>query len=169
MINGFLSVAALESGKMQLVKEPFNLDNTIQEMVDDAITTHPRFTFNFLPCEPLPVLADKDKIGQVITNLLSNAVKYSPDGGEIRITCRKLENKAEVSIKDSGIGIHKEDLPNLFERFYRVQSDAMKSFSGFGIGLYLCAEIIGRHQGKIWAESEEGQGSTFYFNLLLAE
>lgn len=169
MINGFLSVAALESGKMQLVKELFNLDDAIQEMVDDAIVSHPRFLFTFLSCEPLPVIADKDKIGQVITNLLSNAVKYSPDGGEITINCLRIENKIQVSIKDNGIGIHKEDLPNLFERFYRVQSDAMKSFSGFGIGLYLCAEIIGRHHGEIWAESEEGQGSTFYFSLPMEE
>lgn len=167
MINGFLSVAALESGKMQLVKEPFNLDETVQEMVDDAMISNPRFNFHFLPCEPLNVVADKDKIGQVITNLLSNAVKYSPDGGDISIGCRKVGKEALVMVKDNGIGIAKTNLPNLFERFYRVQSDTMKSFSGFGIGLYLCAEIIERHHGKIWAESEHNQGSAFYFTLPL--
>lgn len=169
MINGFLSVAALESGKMQLVKEQFNLDDTVQEMVDDAVISNPRFRFHFLPCEALQVVADQDKLGQVITNLLSNAVKYSPDGGDIIVDCQKVNGTARVSVQDNGIGIKKDDLPNLFERFYRVQSDTMKNFSGFGIGLYLCAEIVERHSGHIWAESEEGKGSTFYFSLPLVE
>ncbi len=169
MINGFLNVAALESGKMQLVKELFNLDEIVKEMVEDAVMSNARFSFHFSPCEPIQVVADQDKVGQVVTNLLSNAVKYSPEGGDIAIVCQKLSNEVQVSVQDRGIGIKKTDLPNLFERFYRVQSDAMKNFSGFGIGLYLCAEIIERHGGRIWAESEEGKGSTFHFSLPLQE
>jgi signal transduction histidine kinase len=106
---------------------------------------------------------DREKIGQVLNNFISNAVKYSrPDTG-IRVTCTLAERQVTVAVTDQGIGIKQDDLKHVFDRYFRAESQG--HISGFGIGLYLCAEIIRRHKGKIWAESEAGKGSTFYFSL----
>jgi signal transduction histidine kinase len=100
-------------------------------------------------------------------NLLSNAAKYSPAGANIYISCRTTGGFAEVEVRDEGYGIKASDIDKLFHRFYRVDNKDNQSITGFGIGLYLCAEIIERHQGKIWVKSEEGKGSSFYFSLPL--
>jgi signal transduction histidine kinase len=113
------------------------------------------------------IQADHDKIGSVITNLISNAVKYSPKGKEIDIKCEVIGNRAQVSVKDEGMGLKPQDREKVFERYYRVESGHTQQISGFGIGLYLSAEIIRRHGGEIWVESESGIGSTFYFSLPL--
>jgi len=102
----------------------------------------------------------------VVSNLLSNAVKYSPSGTDIDVRCEILDGNALVSITDDGIGIDKEDIDKLFNRYYRVGKH--HTISGFGIGLYLSSEIIERHDGKIGVESEIGKGSTFYFEIPLA-
>lgn len=119
------------------------------------------------PGQPITIVADLDKVGNVLSNLISNAIKYSPPGTDIELCCTVVNEEVQVSIKDQGMGIHKEDLERLFERYYRVESKNTELISGFGIGLYLCAEIINIHEGKIWAESEIGKGSTFYFSLPL--
>lgn len=168
MINGFLNVSRLESGKIQLSKQDFLLNDLIKEMVEDTQLMVSSHTLNFLPCEPITLYADADKIGSVITNLLSNAVKYSPKGKNIEVDCRQEGNMAKVSVKDEGMGIKPQDKEKLFERYYRVESKHAKHISGFGIGLYLCAEIIQRHNGQIGVESEIGKGSTFWFTLPLS-
>jgi signal transduction histidine kinase len=101
----------------------------------------------------------------VISNLLSNAIKYSPTDQIILITSETLNGHVRVSVKDKGTGIKEEDKKRIFERYYRVESKASEHISGFGIGLYLSAEIIGRHDGKIGVESAYGEGSTFFFTL----
>ena len=113
------------------------------------------------------VTADRDKIGSVITNFISNAVKYSPSGTLITVKCDIVGNTARVSVQDAGMGISQTDIKKLFERYYRVKGKQTETISGFGIGLYLSAEIINRHGGKIWVESETDKGSTFYFSLPL--
>jgi PAS domain S-box-containing protein len=167
MINGFLNISRLESGKIYIDKQHFNLDELITEMIDEARLTVSSHTFSFEPCVPLPIDADRDKIGSVISNLLSNAVKYSPKGKLITIRCAVFKGSAQVSVQDEGIGIKPNELDKLFERYYRVSSNHTQHISGFGIGLYLSAEIIERQGGKIWAESESGKGSTFFFTLPL--
>ena len=114
---------------------------------------------------PVTVYADKDKIGSVLTNLLNNAIKYSLKGKVIHVTCEMLENGPQVSVRDEGLGIKPQDIAYIFDRYFRVEGKHMAHISGFGIGLYLSAEIIKQHQGKIWVESEPGKGSTFYFSL----
>ncbi|MCX2573132.1 PAS domain S-box protein [Pedobacter sandarakinus] len=163
MINGFLNVSRLESGKLLIDRTSFRLDNLLRETVDETFispSTH-KIVLG-LACD-VTVNADRDKIGNVISNLLSNAHKYSPNGTSIAINCQVVDREVIVSVKDEGIGISMDDAKKLFERYYRVQSN--HTISGFGIGLYLSAEIIERHNGKIWVESEGGQGSTFYFSL----
>ena len=108
-------------------------------------------------------MADRNKIGNVVSNLLSNAVKYSPNGGSIEVSGSVIENGVTVSVKDHGMGINEQETEHLFKRYYRVQGT--NDISGFGIGLYLSAEIIQAHNGEIWVESKVGQCSTFYFSL----
>lgn len=165
MINGFLNVSRLQSGKILLHKQSFRLDELIEHMIEDINLTELSHVIVNVPCEPLTIYADIDKIGNVLSNLVSNAIKYSPNGREITITCSADKDNVQVSIHDQGMGIAPADLERLFERYYRVEGKHTELISGFGIGLYLCAEIIGSHNGKIWAESEVGTGSTFHFSL----
>lgn len=108
---------------------------------------------------------DKDKIEQVFNNFISNSIKYSPPNTTIYIACVAKGNYAYVSVKDEGMGIRPEDQEKLFERFYRVNRQDTNPIAGFGIGLYICKEIIERHYGQIGVESTPGKGSTFWFTL----
>ncbi|UEG54223.1 PAS domain-containing protein [Mucilaginibacter daejeonensis] len=168
MINGFLNVSRLESGKIHLTKQVFRLDELVSEMVEESVQMQSSHTVDLLPCPSVTVEADRDKIGSVISNLLSNAVKYSPRGKRIVVNCEVQGNEAIVSVSDEGMGIKPQDIDKLFERYYRVNSKHTQTISGFGIGLYLCAEILQRHDGRIWVQSELGVGSTFSFSLPLA-
>lgn len=167
MINGFLNVSRLESGKIAIDKEEFDLDELIREVVAEhklIITTH---VIHINDCDHAQINADRDKISSVLSNLISNAIKYSPKGRDITIKCDLVGGSAQVSVTDEGMGIKEQDLPKIFDRYYRVETTHTRHISGFGIGLYLSAEIIRRHNGQIWAESKSGVGSTFYFSLPL--
>ncbi len=169
LINGFLNVSRLESGQIYIERTRFDMAALIKETEEEFQTQVSTHQLVFAPVLETMVDADRDKIGQVITNLISNAIKYSPAGTAIHIACVAHNNKVKVSVRDEGIGISAENLPRLFERFYRVNNQGYQSVAGFGIGLYLCFEILQRHGGQIWAESQPGQGSTFYFELPLAK
>ena len=166
MINGFLNVSRLESGKIHIDKRNFDMADLVKEVEEESVVTVTSHKVIFAPVVKTCVVADRDKVGQVINNFISNAVKYSPLGSTIQIACVTVGNHAQVSVQDEGFGIKPEDQQKLFDRYYRVESNAAH-ISGFGIGLYLCAEIIQRHEGKIWVQSEVGKGSTFYFSIPL--
>lgn len=168
MINGFLNISRLESGKIHLDMQVFDLYHLIRETIEETTPTLQQHTLTLSPGNPVHVFADQEKIGSVISNLLSNAVKYSPKGKKIEIGCQVGNGTVTVSVKDEGMGIKPQAIDKLFERFYRVETKYTQNISGFGIGLYLCAEILLHHGGKIWVESEIGVGSTFYFSLPLA-
>lgn len=168
LINGFLNVSRLESGKLEIVKQSFELCELVDEQIEEIKLTVSSHSFVFDDRTELPIVADKEKIGSVISNLLSNAVKYSPKGKIVTIHCVMHEGNALFSVQDEGMGIRRQDLPRIFERYYRAGSEHTKQISGFGVGLYLSAEIIQRHDGRIWVESEKGVGSTFYFALPLS-
>jgi two-component system sensor histidine kinase VicK len=168
LINGFLNISRFESGKMHMDPTRFNIDELIMSVIEDLkVSSNADIIMNL--CAHVPIKADKDKIGSVITNLLTNAIKYSEKGRQIVVNCTKAEHDVTVEIIDEGIGIKVTDLPHLFDRYYRVENVNTKHISGFGIGLYLSAEIIKKHHGQIWAESELGKGSTFCFTLPVAE
>ena len=169
MINGFLNISRLESGKMVIDKRIFNMENLIEEIIKETKITVSSHEIIFEPCQPMILNADRDKISSVISNLIGNAVKYSPKGKEIIVKCEIVDNNVQVSIKDYGLGIKSDDQHKLFDRYYRVENLNTKHISGFGIGLYLSAEIVQRHDGQIWVESNIGEGSTFYFSLALAK
>jgi len=163
LINGFLNVSRLESGKIHLNLSKFRLDNLILEIVEEIRLTAGVQEFE-INCEEIMVIADHDKIGTVLTNLLSNAVKYAKDK-KVTIKAVRSDGSISVSVKDEGNGINQSELHKLFDRYYRVKGNTAQNVSGFGIGLYLSAEIISRHKGKMWAESTVGNGATFYFTL----
>ncbi|GAB2684917.1 hypothetical protein GCM10027037_02840 [Mucilaginibacter koreensis] len=165
MIHSFLTVARLESGKIHLDEEVFDIEVLVEEIVEESRIAHPGHQLNFSACTSTLLQADRDKIGQVITNFISNAVKYAPQNNSIDIVCMDDGELVELRVSDYGVGISEADKAKLFDRFYRVKNAATKNIAGFGIGLYLCSEIIERHKGKIGVESTQGKGSTFYFKL----
>jgi PAS domain S-box-containing protein len=163
LINGFLNVSRLESGKIHLNKDAFELNALIREMVEETELHMTSHQISFDAGNDVQIFADRDKIGSVLSNLLGNAIKYSPNGAPIEISSQGNNGEVIVSIKDHGLGIKKADQEKLFDRYYRVGNH--QNIAGFGIGLYLSAEIIERHEGKIWVDSDVGKGSDFKFLL----
>jgi two-component system sensor histidine kinase VicK len=168
IINGFLNISRFESGRIAIDKKSFDMGQLLQEIVEETRLTVTTHAISLSPGEMVHVSADRDKIGSVISNLLSNAVKYSPNGKVINVSYNLFEGDVQVSVKDEGMGINEGDIPKLFDRYYRIQNNYTQHISGFGIGLYLCAQIIKLHNGNIWVESESGIGSIFYFSLPVA-
>jgi len=167
LINGFLNMSRFESGKIHLELTTFDINELVKTIIEELRLTA-NVEIKMLPSPGLSVKADREKIGSVITNLLTNAIKYSAKGKQVSVKCSKVETDVKVEVIDEGIGIKSSDLPYIFDRYHRVENVNTKHISGFGIGLYLSAEIIRKHQGKIWADSEIGRGSTFSFTLPLA-
>ncbi|MFF5382338.1 PAS domain-containing sensor histidine kinase [Pedobacter suwonensis] len=165
MIDGFLNVSLLESGKILLNKTNFNLTALVKTIAEETRMVSRSHFIQVLGPEELIVHADMEKIGSVVNNLIGNALKYSRKESLIAIKCEIQNDYAVVSVEDEGLGIRENDLPRLFDRFYRVESHDTKTIAGFGVGLYICAEVIERHNGKIWVESKVGKGSIFYFSL----
>ena len=167
MINGFLNISRLESGKILIEKSRFDIHKLVGEVAEEMKLSVNSHHISLEQCMPTEVYADRDKINSVISNLISNAVKYSAKDTTIQILCKVNQKEIIVSVSDEGIGIKPSDADKIFDRYYRVESSNTRHISGFGIGLYLSAEIVERHGGKIWLESELDKGSTFYFSLPL--
>lgn len=167
MINGFLNISRLESGKIDINKQKFHLHELIAETVAEFEITTASHIIEINDCDDVTINADRDKIASVLSNLIGNAVKYSPAQAEVTVKCKMTGTEVIVSVADKGMGIAAGDLERIFDRYYRAESSKTQHISGFGIGLYLSAEIIQRHNGRIWADSEPGKGSTFYFSLPL--
>lgn len=165
MLDDFLNEAKYQEGKVLLHEEYFDVSKLVAQVAADAKPLLHKNSKLEVHCESAIVFADQDKIGQVLTNLISNAIKYSPQGGDICIKCEKQGSKVQISIVDHGIGISDIEQQRLFERFYRVNNTSLPEVKGFGIGLYLVSEILRYHKSGISVKSEEGKGSTFYFEL----
>lgn len=148
-------------------KSNFDIDKLSRDVIDDIKLTVTDHQFELMQHLPVNVYADREKIASVLNNLITNAVKYSPRKSRITLNCEAINDRVLISIKDEGYGISKADQVKIFERYYRVKNGQALMVSGFGIGLYLSAEIVERHGGNIWVESELGTGSTFYFSLPL--
>lgn len=165
LVQDLLDVSKLQTGKLDYNEDVFVFDEFVQEIVEEMQPLTNNHQIIHKGDADLQVLADKYRIGQVLTNLISNAIKYSPDGGPILVTTTHENNTVTVSVQDSGIGIPHDKSELLFQRFSRVVDKKRESFPGLGLGLFISSEIIKRQNGKIWFESTEGQGSTFSFSL----
>ncbi|MBG6233823.1 PAS domain S-box-containing protein [Pedobacter sp. CAN_A7] len=165
MIEDFLNISRLEEAKVELNLEPIELHILLQEVIQEIQLNHHSHNINLIHSGPIHVEADMTKLAQVMINLISNAIKYSPDYSTVSIGYEKLGSTVKIYVADQGIGISETDQKRLFERFYRVQSQETRYKVGFGIGLYLVAEILRYHHSKIEVESVPGQGSSFYFQL----
>lgn len=168
LVSDLLDVSRLQTGKLTFRKEEFRLDKVVAETVEELqqITTETEIVV--VKKTPIVIYADKFRIMQVVTNLVTNAVKYSAPNTTINVAIRRKSNYAVVSVQDFGIGIPPDHQRKIFQRLYQAPGSQARAFRGLGMGLYICREIIRRHHGKIWVESEKGKGSTFYFTLPLS-
>jgi len=166
LINDFLDLQRMESGRQTVHLQPVDLKPLLQQAIATLGEDLERPIVLDLPAALPQVDADPDRLMQVVTNLLSNARKYSPQGGRIRVSAVMGERGVRVRIEDRGLGIPKEALPKLFQKFYRVDNSDRRSITGTGLGLAICRQIIAEHGGRIGAKSDgEGKGSTFWFTL----
>jgi len=165
LIDELLNVNSMKEGQLKLNKTPFIISDMLNQCCSHvrAVGTHELVVQGD---ETLRVNADEDRVEQVVVNLVNNAVKYAPEGKKIYLIIEKEANAVKVSVKDSGPGIPKDKIPHLFDRYYRADYSG-GHYSGMGLGLYICSEIIKRHGGSIGVDSIIGEGSTFWFTLPL--
>lgn len=164
LIADLLDVSKIQAGKLQMDFSEFALDDLIRESVDEMLHTNRKHSIVINGTVDTNVQGDRHRLEQVFTNLLSNAIKYSPNSDKIIIHVEKNGPIVHVAVQDFGVGIPRTKISKLFDRFYRVE-ETSKRFSGLGIGLYISNEIIQRHGGKMWVESDLNSGSTFHFTL----
>jgi signal transduction histidine kinase len=164
LIDDLLDVSKINAGKMQYYHEDFNFTEVLKEAIEGVRETTSQHQIVLEALDNIPFFGDRYRIEQVIINLLNNAIKYSPKADKVIVNCELKNQGLIVSVKDFGIGISREHINNLFEKFYRVDSTATR-FQGLGLGLFISSEIINRHHGSLWVESELGTGSVFYFKL----
>jgi len=168
LITDLLDVTRIHAGKLDYTISRCSLIELVKECVETVCQIHTSHVIESrLPDDDLLVMADATKIEQVLINFLINAIKYSPGQNKIVVQVTKESGQGVVSVRDLGMGIPKQHLNNIFNRYYRV-NNSQHVIGGLGIGLYISKEIINRHHGSMWVESEEGKGSTFYFALPLA-
>lgn len=169
LINDLLDTSRLQYGEMEYSKEILRLNALVQDVIHDVKLSNPEHKIILQKNVHGLILGNPDRLRQVINNLIGNAIKYAPNSKEIIIRLEKIENKIIFSIRDFGYGVKEDDIPFVFDRFYRVSEDNLNTYPGLGVGLYISNEFIKRHGGKMWVESEYKKGSTFYFELPLVE
>lgn len=167
LVLELLDTTRINSGSMALNKEKFNISELVKDTISDVTETSQKHVILMKESEDLCIYADRERIGQVLMNLLSNAIKYSPDSNKVLVSVHKKEFGARVRIQDFGIGIPKDDQKKIFTRFYQVAKSKMQQDPSLGLGLYISDEIIKKHDGKLWVDSTEGKGSSFYFEVPL--
>ncbi len=168
IIEDLLDTSRIESGRLQL---HYSLVNLNELLVDSAMFFKKlarekdiRLEY-YLPKQQIDIFVDAERINQIIENLISNAIKFTEEGGQIKVEVKILENKVRVGVLDTGVGITREDLSRLFNKFVQVSKIPNMENKGLGLGLSIAKELVERHGGEIWAESKLGVGSKFYFTL----
>ncbi|QPA54495.1 cell wall metabolism sensor histidine kinase WalK [Lysinibacillus sphaericus] len=167
LVNDLLQLSRMDSSDYELNKDIVLFNSFFNRIIDRfEMSKSDKVQFaRLFPETSFYVEIDTDKVTQVIDNIISNAIKYSPDGGNIRFGFTGQGDMLKVMISDDGMGIPKENVGRIFDRFYRVNRARARSMGGTGLGLAIAREMIEAHGGKIWAESEEGQGTTIFFTL----
>ena len=167
LVNDLLQLSKMDSRDYDLNREIVNFNQFFNRIIDRfELSKSQHVTFHRMFSDTAYYVdIDTDKLTQVMDNIISNAMKYSPDGGNIRFGVAVQENMLTVMISDEGMGIPPENVNRIFDRFYRVDRARARSMGGTGLGLAIAREMIEAHGGRIWAESEEGQGTTIFFTL----
>ncbi|GCE06025.1 PAS domain-containing protein [Dictyobacter aurantiacus] len=168
LISDLLNVTRLDTGKLTLHEADFAFDELVEEITEEIQQT----TIHSILREGATnttIYGDRERIGQVITNLLTNAIKYSPHKTKVIVTSSRIQQEIRFCVQDFGIGIARDKLPHIFERFFRESGPREDTYPGLGLGLYISSEIIQRHGGRIWVENDKGAGSTFCFALTLPD
>ena len=173
MITDLLNLSRMDQNRLALEKEFINMNELVLHIVNRfemVLQSEPYRDKNYriltdITQRDLWVELDQDKITQVLDNIINNAIKYSPDGGRIIIRLMETHTDIIVSVSDEGLGISRKDIPHLFDRFYRVDKARSRAMGGSGLGLAIAQEVIQLHGGKIWVNSIENKGSTFFVSL----
>lgn len=165
MINELLDISRLDAGRsLVLNKKEMDLMNSINKVVLISQTSAGKHRIEVQSFTPhISIVADRDKMEQILINLISNAIKYSPQGGDVKVGVKEEEDGIVVSVSDSGIGMTEEQIGKLFQRYYRADHKEVRQVMGTGIGLYLTKALVEAHEGRISVESQIGKGSTFSF------
>ena len=169
LINDLLDVTRIEEGRYLFKPALVDIGEIVQSVVksykEEIKRKKIKFTFKE-PAGKLPkVLVDVEKISLAIENLFNNAIRYTPSGGEVVISLEGGEKEIQFSVKDSGVGIPKDQKERIFTKFFRATNAIRIETEGSGLGLFITKNIIEAHSGKIWFESETGKGTIFYFTL----
>jgi PAS domain S-box-containing protein len=171
IVDDLLNVARLEAGALGLTLTSTDVGEVAHESlarVDEHERNGHRFSVEIEP-GAIYVRADREKLGQILQNLVDNAVKFSPQGGAITITARRRSDTAEISVSDEGTGISRSEQQRIFTKFYRAEDAARSGVQGTGLGLFLARGLVVAMGGRIWVDSQEGRGSSFTFELPLAD
>ena len=163
LVGGLLMLAQAESGRLTLNLAPVELDSLLFEVFQEmSVLARDKVQVKMNDIDQIIINGDRDRLKQVLLNLLGNAIQYTPPGGEVFLSLAKVGERARLIVRDTGPGIPPEDLPHIFERFYRAEKSRTRStIGGFGLGLSITNWIVERHGGQIKVESKEGKGSTF--------
>ncbi|SHM17145.1 PAS/PAC sensor signal transduction histidine kinase [Caldanaerovirga acetigignens] len=167
LVNDLLELSRLDNKEIKWNKRPVRIDLLLRDVISKMMMNamKKKLSMKHEIEEGLEAFADRDKIEQVFQNILSNAIKYTPEGGEIFVKAGNAGNQIYISVKDTGIGIPKEDLPRIFERFYRVDKTRSRELGGTGLGLSIAREIVLAHDGEINIISEQGKGTEVIIRL----
>lgn len=166
LIIELLDASKIQNGQLNYTLTNFDLNQLLDETIETIQNSSINHTVQKTGSCSQQINGDRDRVQQVLTNLLSNAVKYSPNADKVLVKIEEQDNKIQISVQDFGIGMTAPHLNKVFERYYRAQEHAVH-YQGLGIGLYIAHNIVERHGGRMWAESEPEKGSTFYFTLPL--
>ncbi len=166
-MNELLELSNIREGNIDLHKETCNLTDICCQVVEQETFLSNRTISLIAPPTPILLQADGNRLHNLIINLVDNALKYSSPSRPVEVYLSKLENTALVKVRDFGPGIPEDQQERLFEPFYRGLHQEASPHSGLGLGLTICKEIVDRHDGRIWCESQEGSGSTFIVQLPL--
>ena len=166
LVADLLDISKIESGKLKFNKKYFSFDKILDHIIEVMQQANPEVKFLKKGKITTEIFGDEMRIEQVIINFITNAIKYAPDSDEVHFTSELRGDEIYFSVKDFGIGMAKEHQQQIFDKFYRVE-ETSERFQGLGIGLYICQEIIERHEGKIGVNSEPDEGSEFYFTIPL--
>lgn len=171
LVNDLLEAVRNENGQLVFDTEQIDITSITKEVVDSASfkAKNKKISISYGPSKQPKLLGNSAKIKEVITNFVDNAIKYTPEGGHIDIWHDREEDMIATNVKDNGYGMNDEEQKNLFEKFYRVKNTNTKGIPGTGLGLFICRQIVEKCDGKVWAQSEEGNGSTFSFSLKISK